>query len=437
MRNLLYIAYYFPPLGGAGVQRTLKFVKYLPDFGWQPHILTVLPATGYILDTSLNKDVPYGITVTQAPDPLRLDKMAAWIANLPGVWALLERLRTGKPGNPREYIRSLFRRYAEMPDAQSGWARQAYPIAKDLIRSQTFDAMISTSLPYSDHLLALKLKRDANLPWLADFRDEWSQNPYLEHFTPYHPWQHRRLEMKVLFSADQVVSVSEPITQNLCRPGMNPLKFHTITNGYDGSDFDASLRAIENLNPNNAAPFTITYVGSLYGMSTPLNLIRAIEGLLDQGLLLPSEIRLRLIGRMGSFSFRKPEWKSVLETTGYMEHTLAIQELMKAHILLLIIPNERGSGAYTGKIFEYLATGKPILALVPTQGVAAQLITECQSGWIVDPDNVAEIQKNLQEIISRWKSNLLKIPYKTDIVKKYERRNLTAHLATLLDKMCN
>jgi glycosyltransferase involved in cell wall biosynthesis len=235
-RRVLLVAYYFPPLGGAGVQRSLKFAKYLPELGWQPTVLTCSTGMRYTQDPSLTADIPAGLQVERA--------------------SVLE------PWRPllRSHRLTLFlNRWLSLPDRQIGWFPLAYRKGLKWLRGGFFSAIYTTAAPYTAHLLGLRLKRATGLPWIADFRDEWTQNPSLPNPSPLYRRLNKTWERQVLTEADRVLSVSEPITeglQKLVEPTQRG-KFHTLTNGYDPADFPAQS---EN---RSSQKFTVVYTGSL------------------------------------------------------------------------------------------------------------------------------------------------------------------------------
>lgn len=413
-RRVLFIAYFFPPLGGAGVYRTLKFVKYLPEFGWEAVVLTCQTGRRYLQDISLHQDIPPGTPIHRAPilDPD------------PGL-AFLNRLRLRPLSN-------WARRWLALPDLRVGWLPGAYRMGRNIIRQESIQAIYSTSFPYTGHLIGQALKKASGLPWVADFRDEWTQNPSEIQSPSLHRRLSRQWEHNVLQEADRVISVSPIITQGLKEllPPPPPEKFATIVNGYDPDDFST-------VDPyQRTEKFTLAYTGALYGPRTANFFLAALADLLQKNAVPADRIRVRWIGTFPGLKaeIERHGLQEQMEILGYQPHHAAIHEQRCADGLLLLLPTLGGEGAVTGKIFEYLASGKPILALVPPQGVAAQLLRQAGSGWIVPPEDVAAISQAILQLYRHWQSGQSLQP-NWEVIRQYDRRILTQKLAALLDEI--
>jgi len=431
-KNVLFIVYYFPPLSGAGVQRPLKFVKYLREFGWLPFILTTTDDSCYeYKDYSLIQEIPNDIFVTRVADIL--DLIAGMIVKLPGLLFILEKFRGKKSEDYRRAIRNhLLRvRFLEFPDSQFVWAISAYFSALKLIRKYPIDVVFTTSAPYSNHLIGLWLKKSSGIAWVADFRDEWSQNPIISTPTKLHLALIKKVERQIINSADHVISVSDPFVHMFRSLSENVQKFTTITNGYDEKDFE-DARSL--LGEYKERKFCITNVGTFYEL--PTHFFQAVEALLTSGEIPVNDLRIVLVGKYSyQFQFLNPAWKDIICYTGYLSHNEAITELLKAAALFFIISAKRGKRMYPGKLFEYIAAYKPILAMVPTDSIAAELIHRTRTGWVVPPDNMFSIQSALAAIYRNWKSGNLEIEPDRDWIRRYERHNLTRSLAKILDQV--
>ncbi len=433
-KKILFIVYYFPPLSGAGVQRPLKFVKYLPDFDWMPVVLTTTGDSSYeYRDYSLLQEIPDEIFIERVAD--KLDILAGSLARLPGLIFILEKLRGRKSEDYRRAIRNHLLRikFFEFPDSQLVWAISAYFSGIKLIKEHSIDIIYSTSAPFSSHLIGFWLKRATGIPWVADFRDEWSQNPLLSTPTRFHNALIKKVERQIVNYADRVISVSEPIVQLFRNLSGDPHKFSTITNGYDINDFNIAKM---NVCVKKDGKFYITYVGSFY--EYPILFFRAVESLLSNGDIPSEQFRIKLVGKYSDpFRFQNPAWMDVIKYTGYLSHQEAITELLQSNALLLVIPNQRGAQAFTGKIFEYIASGKPIVAMIPHDSVAAELILRTKTGWVVPTDDISAIKSVLLELYKRWKSGNLYIEPDNEIIKQYERHHLSHNLAKILDEVVN
>ncbi len=405
MKKVLMIAYYFPPIGGPGVQRTLGYVRYLREFGWEPLILTVDKSTRCnIKDESLLKEIPEGIKIEQTSH-----KYFPW-----GIRAVLHKI----------------------PDEFSGWLPFTYLKALEIMKKNNYDVIYTTGPPQTAHLIGYLLKKKTGKPLVVDFRDEWTQNPFSKYgffYRDINQW----LEKKVLQSADAIISVSEGITKGL-KTLINDEKnkFHTITNGYDGSDF-SSYKPKETYSDK----FKITYIGSFYGgypsgSRYPHLFFKIIGELLKENKINKNDLKIVKVGDMERIDPEIPEEN--IEHVGYVPHNEVFKYLENTAVLLLVVQTKKGMElAYTGKIFEYINSKKPILALVPEEGVAADLIRKTNTGIVVNPDDVEGITKAILDLYNKWKNKDLKIEPNMDIIKEYDRKNLTKKLAQIFDELIN
>ncbi len=405
MKKVLILAYYFPPLGGPGVQRTLGYVKYLKEFGWEPVILTVDESTRFdIKDESLLKEIPEVIKIERTHH-----KYLPW-----GIRAALHKI-------PDEFI---------------GWLPSTYFKALEIMKKNDYDVIYTTGPPQTAHLIGYLLKKKTGKPLIVDFRDEWTQNPFNK-YSFFYIGVNQWLEKKVLQNADAVVSVSEGITKGL-RTLINDKnnKFHTITNGYDESDFN-------NYKPKDTYgdKFRITYTGSFYGgypsgSRYPYTFFKIIGDLLKENRINKDDLKIIKIGQEEKLDPTIPEEN--IDYVGYVPHNEVFKYVKNTTILLLVVQTKnRMELAYTGKIFEYINSEKPILALVPKDGVAVDLIRKTNTGVVVEPDDVDGIKKAILDSYNKWKNNDLKIEPNWNVIKQYERKNLTKKLAQIFDELIN
>ena len=374
MKKVLIITYYWPPSGGAGVQRWLKFSKYLPEYGWEPVILTVDPAyaTYPAIDSSLVKEVPEGIMVfkTAATDWFRIyskDK-----AKVPAAGFAVNADNTLK-GRISRFIRGNF----FIPDPRRGWNRYAIRKATEIINDLDIRHVITTSPPHSTQLIGLKLKkRFQGIRWIADLRDPWTDIYYYNQFYHMFPVIHadRKYEINVLRRADHVITVGRTLKDlfNSKLPGTSG-KIQVVTNGFDEDDF-------KGLQSSAPEIFTISYIGTLSDSYPVEGFTGAIAGLLRTNI----KMIVRFIGSVPAsikatlLSTFPPE---ILEFINYVSHTDAIRYMLGSSALLLIIPDHRSNKSIvTGKLFEYLACNKPVICIGPTDGDAADIIRESGAG---------------------------------------------------------
>jgi len=420
MEKVLIVTYYWPPGSGAGVQRWLKFSKYLTKLGWEPVLLTVDPdfAVYSAIDHSLNNEIPANLTVykTRARDYFRLYKRDK--TKIPSAGFAVDEEK-GFVSHITRVIRGNF----FIPDPRRGWNRYAFKKACEIIETRKIDLVITTSPPHSTQLIGMKLKKKyQGIRWIADLRDPWTDIYYYEKFYP--TFLSRRIdsayEKSVLKSADKIITVGKSLKELFSSkiPGIEE-KIEVISNGYDEEDFSALIASKPDV-------FTISYVGTLSG-SYPVNgLLKALKSLSEEGI----NFRLRFTGVVS------PEYKELLSSaTGassiefipYTDHLTAIRNMLNASVLLLIIPDHLSSRSIiTGKLFEYLASGKPIICLGPVDGDAAKILEETGHGKTFDYFD----SKGITEYLTFLSSN-------PEIIEKvsytiYSRKNLVKKVIALL-----
>lgn len=420
MRRLLVITYYWPPAGGAGVQRWLKFSKYLPKYGWEPVIITVDPqfAAYPALDTSLSKDIPESIEVhrTRATDWFRLytsDKL-----KVPsGGFAV-------NPDNsPKGKISRFIRGNFFIPDPRRGWNKFAFRKACELIETRKISHIVTTSPPHSTQLIGLDLKkRFPEITWITDLRDAWTDIYYYKLFYPskISAAIDAGYEKKVLHNADRIITVGKKLAETFSSKIKEVKgKISIIPNGYDEDDFNSVQMTL----PER---FTITYIGTIseaYPIDAFIKSLSAIEKSGHDFLLrfvgnIPGDMKTRI---EGSVSREKTEFLS------YTEHPEAIKLLASSSLLLLIIPLTKKDNAITpGKLFEYIATGKPVLYIGPVDGDPAGHLKLCGYSGIFSGKNPDEIEEFILNIMRSCDAGSLnKHP-------EYSRKVLTQKLGEVL-----
>jgi glycosyltransferase involved in cell wall biosynthesis len=423
LKKVLIITYYWPPSGGAGVQRWLKFAKYLPEFGYEVHVLTVRPdrATYPQQDDSLLKQIPKNVTVhcTDASDPYAIYSVfgkgapSSGFANddVSGFKGLIKTLA--------RFVRGNF----FIPDPRKGWNRFAIEKANELIDSLGIDTVVTTSPPHSTQLIGLELKNKKNIRWIADMRDPWTKIYYVSELlqTKWAQKRNSKLERLVLENADKVVTVSHNLSHEFraLAPGLQPENVVVIPNGFDEDDFQLRIPLDER--------FTIGYMGTITDQYDITSLLKAIgSSNLDTGFRFIGDVQSGLKKRLAKVSNR-------CEFTGYLNHDKAIEKAASCSILLLVIPKvESNKGILTGKIFEYLALKRPILAIGPIDGDAAKILDETGAGKMFDYSDVNGISQFLKlKIDETQKPEHIS---ETSGIDKYSRRALTNQLVEILEK---
>ena len=423
MKKILVITYYWPPRGGAGVQRWLKFTRYLPEYGVQPVVLTVDPAQASYaqLDETLEAEVGPQTEVHRTKT-----------FELYNLYMQL----TGKKEIPyggfaNETRESFVQRLAKMvrgnffiPDPRKGWNRYAYRKAVQLIREHGIDTVVTTSPPHSTQLIGLKLKQKLGIRWIADLRDPWTDIYYYREL--YHSAfaRHidRRLELKVLRQADRIITVSQDVKRIFAEklPVAEAGKFAVIPNGYDEEDFQQEIQP-------DTDRFVITYTGTISAMYD-------IDGFLAALAALPASqlatIKLRFVGKIPPSIVEKirqavPDLE--LELAGYVDHRRSVGYLLQSSMQLLVIPKvDNNKGIITGKFFEYLASGRPVLAIGPKGGDLDDLMQQTDCGQLFSYDD----DQGIKSMITRWQDSQLEI--RNQQRAQYSRRELTRELVEKL-----
>lgn len=407
-RRVLFIAYNFPPHGGAGVQRSLKFVKYLPEFGWEPLVITAAGDAAFALDPSLLEDVP----------------AYTFIERFPGF--SIQRLYGQAKKYRVEKAVVLANVLLQLPDAARFWAHSVRQPALEIIRRERPDLIYTTSGPFSAHLLGRWLRHRTGLPWLADFRDPWSRNlvtPYL----PGYRQVNARMERRVLAAADRIACISQPVLSGLQQNlGRDAEKFFVLPNGYD----DDVIKPLPKREPHDR--FTMVHYGTFYRSRRPDQIVAAVRELVQSGRIPVDELRVVFIGRdaRGAVPDEPP-----FERIDYLPHGELEAYRGAADLLLLILATSRdNAGTYSGKIFEYIASNRPILGVVPPGGVAEGLIRETRTGVTVNGDFTA-IAGAIETLYVQWKNDTTPWNPDWEAIQRYTRRRLTERLAEEFESM--
>lgn len=429
MKKLLFIAYYWPPSGGAGVQRGLKFVKYLPQFGVDPIVLTVDPAKASYpsVDPSLAAEVPKSVRVirTSSFEPLRLLEAVGGKKAVP---------HAGFAGTKKDGVLQRAMRWVRgnwmLPDARRGWVKHAVRAADELIRSEGIDTIVITSPPHSSQLIGLELKkRFPTLRWIADLRDPWTDIYFAKELMKGAAAQRRDAawEKAVLEQADAVVVVG-PSMKRAFTDHYGPAierKIEVIPNGYDSAD----MEAVKDIVPHTDR-FRITYVGTMAGSYDPRAFFHAVKALVTNEPSRPVE--LRFVGGVSG------EVRAMAEEAGVaghctwipnVPHDEALREMAAASVLLLVIPAGAGEERIlTGKLFEYLGVRRPILGLGPVNGDASAIIHACAAGRMFD--------RGMRTAMCDWLAEQVRnaggtIAPSTSVVQ-YERKEQAQRLATII-----
>ncbi len=384
MKKVLIISYYWPPAGGPGVQRWLKFAKYLPEFGFEPIVLTVDPdcATYPVRDESLLEETK-GIQVytTKTVELFKFYKKASGRKEVPYSGFANE---SDKPGF-RQKLAKFVRGNFFIPDPRKSWNKYATTKALELIDEFGIKSIVTTSPPHSTQLIGLELKKRRKIHWLADLRDPWTDIYYYDEFFPTTLAKHydASLELKVFKTADIVSTVSTDLIRLFKEKdqSLGKEKFLLLPNGYDESDFKSPIAKRKD------GKFRLVYTGTI---TKQYEVSKFLELLSNEGPEVLDKLVLRFVGKRDEILQNQLERiaKSTnleIELTGHVSHAEAIIEMRQADALLLAIPDiENNKGVLTGKIFEYLGSEKPILGIGPSKGDAALILDEVNAGKMFD-----------------------------------------------------
>ncbi|WZL81803.1 glycosyltransferase [Vallitaleaceae bacterium 9-2] len=407
----LFIANIFPPMGGSGVQRSTKFVKYFKGLEIEPIVLT--RECDQEQDVTLFEDVPNDTKIirTKAYD------FTQW----PQPFALF-----GK----------VIARKILIPDADYVWYKKSLQRAIELIKEEKIECIYSTSYPYSDHLLARDIKRHfPKIPWIADFRDEWSMNPYIidKKYSQYRTRREKAMEESVAKECDYFIANTRIMHENFL--SMYPYldkKSTIITNGFDEEDFSHIDKEYQ-----RQEKFRIVHPGVIYGNRKIDKILKAMKELIDEKIVDKKDVEFKFIGDIKKDVILEEGKRfgldDVMICPGYMSHKETILELNKAEVLLLILrEGEGGRNIAPGKIYEYINSNRPILALAPKDGVAAEIVDKTNTGIVCATTDVAEIKKGLEKLYKGWKNNEFHIRPNYDIINNYSRKTLTQRLSEVI-----
>lgn len=423
-KKVLIVTYYWPPAGGPGVQRWLKFVKYLPDFGIEPVVYVPENPHYPIIDEKLLAEVPAGVEIIRQniTEPYGLfgilskkkaKTMSSGVLKKPGDQSLLEKFALWVRGN-------LF-----IPDARKFWVGPSIKKLKDYLEKNPVDAVITTGPPHSLHLIGLGLKRQTGVRWIADFRDPWTTIGYQKdlRLTARSAEKHRKMEKEVLQSADQII-VTSPTTQSDFRK-ITSVPVHLITNGYDNE--------IVERKPVDKK-FSIAHIGSLLSQRNPKLLWEVLGEMLIEIDGFSSDLELKFMGVVSEevlATLAGSGLKPYLRMMGYVPHDQAVAEQRCSQVLLLIeIDSPETRSIIPGKLFEYMVSQRPIVAIGPSGSDFAEIIRSTNTGVFVNYQQRDLLKQTLQDLYGRYKNETLDVA--PIGLQQYSRKNLAGRLAELI-----
>jgi glycosyltransferase involved in cell wall biosynthesis len=428
MRSLLIFAHAFPPVGGAGVQRVAKLAKYLPAYGWWPTVVSAPLAVYAERDADLAADVPAGVKVIRTPS-LELPARAVGSlhpAGLAGDGPKATSLALAPSRAARQCAYALYRAVA-LPDRHVGWVPFALAAGLSFARRRAIDAVFATGNPFSAFIAGRLVAAALRRPLVVDYRDAWTLNPYRRDRGSLRWRAERLLERWVLDGAAGALCATEPMRAAYLRafPAFAE-RFVTLPNGYDPNDFAKVV-------PRALPPFTLVYSGKFTPYRRPDAVLRAAAALRAARPDLAGPLRLLFVGERDAAAVALGAdlgLAGVVEWTGYRPHREALGYVMGAHALLLVGGGHRSE--QTTKVFEYLAAGKPIVALVPPDGAAAEVVAASPGGgYLAWPPTPAHVAAQLVRLLEQWRTG--RLPASTAAADAYTRPRIAERLAALLD----
>lgn len=423
MKRALIIAYYWPPAGGSGVQRWLKFVKYFRTFNIDPIVYTVENANYPILDESLLKEIPKGVEVLKQPiwepnnlfsfDKKKSKQSAGFLNNKPSLF-----------GKIIQYIRANY----FIPDARKFWISPSVSFLKKYLKNNQIDVIITTGPPHSVHLIGLKLKKDLNLKWIADFRDPWVNIDYFHHLpiTKKSLKKHQYLEQNVVNKADAVIVVGNTMKENYLKFNK---KIFTITNGFDDE--------ITNEKATLDTKFSITHIGLMNSDRNPVLFWKVLKEIGEEEPQFLKDLNINLIGKIDKEvlnSISENELTNKVSVINYVPHNKIGNYQKNSQILLLVVNNvPSAKGIITGKIFEYLKAKRPILAVAPNNGDLANIINETNAGFVIDYEDKELLKSTILALYTSFRKGNLYIDSKN--IEQYHRKELTKKVAVIIKEI--
>jgi len=429
MKRVLVIAYFFPPLGGGGCQRTLKLVRYLDPLGWRSTVVTTRDRDYWILDPSLEEEIPADTEV------IRVGGVTGGkvVQTLSRAGVPVQERQGRRNAGPLHVMRSL-QRWMFLPDGYRSWAQAAERAADTRVHAGHVDALWTTSSPESAHLAGLALKKRHHLPWVADFRDPWVGRVTYRPPTTWHDARHRAMERRVVTAADRVTLVSEAMVA-LYRAryrDLDPARFVFLPNGFDSDDW----RRAKHPPSAGARHFVLLHAGQLAHRPTVRTLLEAMKTLVERDPEARGQVKLRFMGGNEEIGPRERERYGLgdaLEFLPSSPHLDSLASMRDASALVLL--GHGGSAdslLYTGKIYEYLSSGRPVLAIVD-EGPAAELLRTSGAGAVVHPGDVPGTLHALRSWLDAWRAGTdLATHVPAALLDRWERRNLAALASRIL-----
>ena len=431
IKKVLIITYYWPPSGGAGVQRWLKFVKYLREYGWEPVVFTVEGGEVPVLDYSLKKDIPDNVEVLREPiwEPYTFykkiigqkkeDKIQTGFLTENKKPKLMERFSIWVRGN-------LF-----IPDARKFWVKPSVKNLSNYLNENKVDAIVSNGPPHTTHMIGLALKNKFNIPWLADFRDPWTNIDFYDKLmlSKWADKKHHRLEDAVIKHADALVTVSPNWAKDF--KDKSKRDFNVIYNGFDEKDFTDKEVELDQ-------KFSIVHIGSMNKDRNPHDLWKVLGEICSEIEGFSKDLEIKMVGPTDiaiKKALHENNLNENLNKIDYVPHSEVVTYLLGAQLLLLPINDTPNSlGVIPGKLFEYLAARRPIICIGPLKGDSCRIINETEAGYTFSFNNKSGLKTTLISLYNEF-TETGKVECSSNSIEKFSRRNLTGQMAELLNEI--
>lgn len=418
--KVLILTYYWPPAGGSGVQRWLKFVKYFRDFGIEPVVYTVENPSYPIEDKNLKNEIPEGVEIINQPiwEPNNL------LAKNKGTSAGFLDANPSVIGKIAHYIRANY----FIPDARKYWIKPSVRFLSKYLEEHSIDVIISTGPPHSMHLIGMELKQKYGIKWISDFRDPWTDIDYFHQLplTKRSIRKHTKLEQEVLCNSDAVFVVGKTMKENFRKFNS---AIHVVSNGYDA--------LIQQSDVNLDEKFSITHIGMMNDDRNPKILWKVLSEIAEKNSEFKMDLEIKLIGKVSEGCLNDIQLRDLsgnLNSIDYLPHSEVLRHQQSSQILLLAINNVPSArGIITGKIFEYLNANRPILAIGPTDGDLTEILNSTNAGVLIDFNDATSLKSTLLEFYRLFKEKSLQV-YSMNI-QQYHRRNLTKKVSKIIKNL--
>ncbi len=429
MKKVLIITYYWPPSGGSGVQRWVKFCKYLPQYGWQPVVYTPENPEMTARDTSLEEDIPKEAIVLKR----HITEFYSLYRRLMGRGNAAAEVNpiNSRKKTLKQKLMLMLRGNLFIPDPRVTWVRPSVKFLVKYLRDNPVDVIVSTGPPHSMHLIAEKVAAKTGIPWVADFRDPWTRMFYFKHLhlCKWAERRHIRLEKSVLDSASAVVAVSPLVQEEFQTMTETPVEL--ITNGFDAEDFEQIVE------PDGY--FNVTHTGLFASDGNPEVLWKTLADKCGEDPEFRKLLRIRLVGKTDPeilCSIKASGLESNLIDLGYQSHTVAVREQKNASLLILPLRKEPEYRAVLpGKLFEYLASMNPILGIGQTDGAMARIVNETGAGVVFDWNDPESVASFINLCWNDFNAGQEADPARADLISRYSRKAVAARMAELLENV--